>query len=275
MNNLFSENLLFAFAVTLLAGLSTGIGSVIAYVAHKMNNSVISFLLGLSAGVMVYVSFVELFAESQHILSGLKGEKLGATYATLALFGGVALIWVIDFLVPEHENPHEIRTVEKQARVSESTENSPKKMKRLGIMAAIAIAIHNFPEGISTFITALESPSLGLAIAIAIALHNIPEGIAISIPIYQSTGSRRKAFWYSFLSGLAEPLGALLAYLILMPYINETSMGVILAIVAGIMIYVSIDELLPAARSYGKHHSSIMGFIVGMALMAFTLIVMV
>ncbi len=256
-----SDNIIYAFAVTLLAGLSTGIGSAIAYVAHKMNRTIISLLLGISAGVMIYVSFVEIFAHAQEILSDIAGAKLGAIYATLALFGGVAVIWIIDLLVPEHENPHEIHS-----------EQSPQKMRRLGVMAAIAIAIHNFPEGISTFVTALESPSLGLAIAIAISLHNIPEGIAVSIPIYQSTGSRSKAFWLSLASGLAEPLGALLAYLILMPYITPTLMAITLASVAGVMIYVSIDELLPAARSYGKHHASIMGFIIGMALMAITII---
>lgn len=267
MENMLSDNLTFAFLLTLFAGLSTGIGSAIAYVAYKMNKVVISFMLGLSAGVMIYVSFVELFAESQNILSEQLGEQLGVTYATLSLFGGIALIWIIDFLVPEYENPHEIRQVGQD-------QNTPQKMRRLGIMAAVAIAIHNFPEGVSTFVTAMESPSLGLAIAVAIALHNIPEGIAVSIPIYQSTGNRRKAFWYSLLSGLAEPFGAVCAYLLLMPYLNDTLLAVILAAVSGIMIYVSIDELLPAARGYGKHHASIFGFIVGMAVMALTLIVM-
>lgn len=260
-----TNNLLFAFTLTLFAGLSTGIGSAIAYMAHRLNRKAISLLLGLSAGVMIYVSFVELFAEAQHILSEELNPKTGAIYATLALFGGIALIWIIDFLVPEYENPHELKNTKA---------NPNSKMRRIGIMTALAIAIHNFPEGISTFVTAMESPSLGLAIAIAIALHNIPEGIAVSIPILQATGSRRKAFWYSFLSGLAEPLGALLAYWILMPYLNEILMAIILAAVAGIMIYVSIDELLPAAREYGEHHASIIGVILGMGLMALTLIVM-
>ncbi len=266
------HSVIFAFAITLFAGLATGIGSAIAFVAHRMSRSAISFALGLSAGVMLYVSFVELFRESQEVLSELYGDKLGVTVATLSLFAGIAVIWVIDFVIPDYENPHEIRD---ENASSKGAELDPQKAKRLGLMAAVAIAIHNFPEGISTFVTAIESPSLGVAIGIAIALHNIPEGIAVSIPIYQSTGSRAKAFWYSFLSGLSEPLGAMLAYFVLAPYIDDNLMGIILAAVSGVMIYVSIDELLPAARGYGKHHASIFGVIVGMAIMAATLIVMV
>lgn len=262
-------SILFAFAVTLFAGLATGIGSAIAFVAHRMSRSAISFALGLSAGVMLYVSFVELFVQSQDILSTIYEGKMGVAIATISLFAGIAIIWIIDFLIPDHENPHEIKEED-----LESQEATPRGgAKKMGIMAAIAIAIHNFPEGISTFITSVESPSLGLAIGAAIALHNIPEGIAVSIPIYQSTGSKVRAFWYSFLSGLSEPLGAVIAYFILAPYLDDFMMGVILAAVSGIMIYVSIDELLPAARSYGKHHASIIGVIVGMAVMAITLVV--
>ncbi len=265
-----TENLLFAFGLTLFAGLATGVGSLIAYIAHKMNRWVISFCLGLSAGVMLYVSFVEIFPHASELLSAIMGDMKGSIHATVALFGGMALIGVIDFLVPSHENPHEIRTTESVNKIG----HNQQQLKRMGIMTAVAIAIHNFPEGISTFVTALESPTLGLAIAVAIALHNIPEGIAVSIPIYYSTGSRKKAFWYSMLSGLAEPLGAFLTYLFLMPYINEQVMSYILAGVAGIMIYVSIDELLPAAREYGKAHASILGVVVGMMIMAVTLIVL-
>ncbi|MFR9651466.1 MAG: zinc transporter ZupT [Rikenellaceae bacterium] len=264
-----SQTIIFAFAITLFAGLATGIGSAIAFVAHRMSRSAISFALGLSAGVMIYISFVELFAEAQSILSTQYDEKIGVGLATLSLFGGIALIWIIDFIIPEYENPHEIREVS-----NKSIETNPKGAKRLGLMTALAIAIHNFPEGVSTFVTAIESPSLGVAIGFAIALHNIPEGIAVSVPIYQATGSRTKAFWYSFLSGLSEPIGAVITYFVLAPYINEHLMGIILASVAGVMIYVSIDELLPAARSYGKHHASIFGVIVGMGIMALTLIYM-
>ncbi len=256
--------------LTLFAGLATGIGSLIALVARHTNKSLLAFSLGLSAGVMIYVSFVELFAEAQHSLIDIFGEKEGVVYAVAALFGGVLLIALIDFLVPSAENPHQARGVE---QIEEQPKGS-KRLQRMGVLTAVAIAIHNFPEGIATFATAYEDPTLGLAIAIAVAIHNIPEGIAVSVPIFYATGSRKKAFWYSLLSGLAEPLGGLLAYLILMPYMNDVMMAVVLSCVAGIMIYISVDELLPAAREYGREHVSIIGFIVGMAIMATSLILL-
>ena len=109
---------------------------------------------------------------------------------------------------------------------------------------------------------------------LAVTLHNIPEGIAVSIPIYYATGDRRKAFRLSLLSGLAEPVGAILAWLVLTPFMTPTLMGCILAGVAGIMVFISIDELLPAAREYGEAHISIYGVVAGMALMAVSLILL-
>ncbi len=265
-----SNHLLYALMLTLFAGLATGIGSIIALVAHRTNKSLLAFSLGLSAGVMIYVSFVELFAEAAESLSLTFGETLGSTYTVLAFFGGVLFIGLIDFLVPSAENPHQLRGVEQL----EQSDVGAKRLKRMGLLTAAAIAIHNFPEGIATFATAYEDPSLGLAIAIAVAIHNIPEGIAVSVPIYYSTGSRKKAFWYSLLSGLAEPLGGVMAYLILMPLLSEELMGVVLATVAGIMVYIAVDELLPAAREYGREHTSILGFILGMAIMAASLILL-
>lgn len=260
----------YALALTLFAGLATGIGSLIALVAKRTNRSLLAFSLGLSAGVMIYVSFVELFAHAQLSLVESYGEKLGLLYAVVAFFGGVGIIALIDFLVPSAENPHQARGVEQFEAPQESG-----KLRRMGLMTALAIAIHNFPEGVATFATAYEDPSLGLAIAAAVAIHNIPEGIAVSVPIYYATASRRKAFWYSMLSGLAEPLGGVLAYLILMPFMSDELMGVVLAAVGGIMVYISVDELLPAAREYGREHVSIIGFIVGMAIMALSLVMLI
>ncbi|MFR9503520.1 MAG: zinc transporter ZupT [Rikenellaceae bacterium] len=265
-----SNHLIYALALTLFAGLATGIGSLIALVARRTNKSLLAFSLGLSAGVMIYVSFVELFAHAQDSLVGVFGEQRGAFYTVLSFFIGVALIALIDFLVPAAENPHQARGVEQIDDVPQDRG----KLKRMGIMTALAIAIHNFPEGIATFATAYEDPSLGLAIAVAVAIHNIPEGIAVSVPIFYATGSRKKAFWYSSLSGLAEPLGGILAYLILMPFMSVQLMGYVLAGVAGIMVYISVDELLPTAREYGREHVSILGFVAGMAIMAASLILM-
>ena len=263
------NSLSYALLLTLFAGLSTGIGSFIALVAKHTNKNLLSFSLGLSAGVMIYVSFVEMFASAQTSLVDSFGDKLGTLYCVLAFFGGIGIIMLIDFLIPDADNPHESKLVEDIISPIRD-----KKLHRMGLFTAFAIAIHNFPEGIATFVTAMDDPSLGLAVAIAIAIHNIPEGIAVSVPIFYATGSRKRAFWWSFLSGLAEPIGGVLAYALLMPYITHETLGVILSAVAGVMVFISVDELLPSARRYGKHHISIIGFILGMAIMAISLVVL-
>ena len=264
-----SNSILFPFVLTFFAGLATGIGSLIALFAKHTSKRILSFSLGLSAGVMIYVSFVEILIQAQTLLTVEMGSKQGMSVTVLCFFTGMLFIGIIDKLVPSFENPHEVRSVE-------SMKKPPKdaKLMRMGIMTALAIAIHNFPEGIATFVAAVENPTLGIAIAAAIAIHNIPEGIAVSIPIYYATGDRKKAFRLSLLSGLAEPLGAMLAYLVLMPFISPLVMGCVLAGVAGIMVFISIDELLPAAREYGEHHVSIYGMVTGMAMMAVSLILL-
>lgn len=264
-----NSSIAFPLLLTLLAGLATGIGSAIAFFAHRTNVRFLSFSLGLSAGVMIYVSFVELFAESQTLLTAQWGATAGVSATVACFFGGILLIGVIDRLVPSFENPHEMHSVEEMNRRPHD-----RKLMRMGLMTALVIGIHNFPEGIATFTAAAENLTLGVAIAVAIAIHNIPEGIAVSIPIYYATGDRGKAFRLSLLSGLAEPVGALLAYLVLMPLMSPTLMGCILAAVAGIMVYISIDELLPAAREYGEAHIAIYGVVAGMALMALSLIML-
>lgn len=262
------NEIMFAFILTLIAGLSTGIGSIIAFFAKKTNKRFLSISLGFSAGVMIYVSLVEIFEEAQaSLVSGL-GEKGGAWATVLAFFGGIFLIALIDKLIPEEENPHEAKTV----LADNTNEDDSKKLMRTGAFTALAIAVHNFPEGMATFVSALQDPGVAIPIVVAIAIHNIPEGIAVSVPIYQATGSRKKAFIYSFLSGFAEPIGALIGWIVLMPIMNDVIFGVIFAAVAGIMVFISVDELLPAAREYGEHHLSIYGLIAGMAVMAVSLL---
>lgn len=263
-----SGNVGLAFLLTLLAGLSTGFGSAIAFFAKKTNTRFLSASLGFSAGVMIYVSMIEIFSEAQSLLSFCYGEKTGILITIISFFGGMLLIGIIDFLVPSDTNPHECH--EASPDYPDCLNNNPHLM-RTGIFMALAITIHNFPEGIATFVAALQSPSLAIPIVVAIAIHNIPEGIAVSTPIYYATGSRQKAFFYSFASGLAEPLGALVGYLILMPFMNDTIFGIIFAGIAGIMVFISLDELLPAARAYGEHHLAIYGMMVGMLVMAFSL----
>lgn len=263
------QNILIPLLLTLGAGLATGIGSAIAFFARRTNKRLLSFSLGLSGGVMVYVSFVELFQQANATLAAEWGPHAGGAVTVAAFFAGILLIGIIDRLVPSVENPHEAHRVEEMEARPRNT-----KLMRMGLLTALAIGIHNFPEGIATFASAVDDVTLGAAIAVAIAIHNIPEGIAVSVPVYYATGNRRRAFLLSLLSGLAEPVGALLAYLVLMPFMTPTLMGCILAAVAGIMVFISIDELLPAAREYGEAHTSIYGVVAGMALMAVSLLLL-
>ena len=147
-----------------------------------------------------------------------------------------------------------------------------KKLGRVGLITALAISLHNFPEGLATFFSALQDTKTGIAIAFAIAIHNIPEGIAVSIPIYYATGSRKKAFTYSFLSGLSEPLGAVIGYFLLTSFMLDSLMGAVFSMIAGIMVFISLDQLLPAARQYGEHHLAVYGMVSGMLVMALSLL---
>lgn len=260
----------FAFLLTLAAGLSTGIGSAIAFFAKRTSARFLAVALGFSAGVMIYVSFVEIFAKARSILVAGYGERTGTVVGVVAFFAGFFVVALIDKMVPAFENPHEMHRVEELRDAD--TQKSYQRLLRVGLLSAVVIALHNFPEGFATFIAALKDPRFGIPIACAIAIHNIPEGIAVSIPIYYATGSKRKAFTYSFLSGLAEPLGALLCFLVLAPIMTDFIFGVVYAVVAGIMVYISFDQLLPSAEKYGEHHLAIYGLVAGMIVMAASLL---
>lgn len=296
----------FALGLTLFAGLATGIGSVIAFTADRTNYRFLSVATGFSAGVMLYVSFVEIFFKASEELVLSYGDYWGHWATAAAFFGGMLLIGMVDTLVPSAENPHEIHSKEEllplhdpeaplpnfaaltrtdaQALTPGAHDHRPRdgKLLRMGMFTALAITIHNFPEGLATFLAALKDPSLGIAIAVAIALHNIPEGISVSVPIFYATGNRKKAFVYSLLSGLAEPVGAAVAYLGLMLWFRGDAggippqvMGILFASVAGIMVYISLDQLLPTSRAYGKGHDSLIGLLSGMLVMALSLLLMI
>ena len=291
-----------AFGLTLFAGMATAIGSVIAFTAKRTDYRFLSVATGFSAGVMLYVSFVEIFVKGVDSLVQRFGETGAHWINAGSFFGGMLLIALIDNLIPAAENPHEIHA-EAETRplhdpsapvpacgaLSELDAKSPDthdhrakhKLLRMGLFTTLAIGIHNFPEGLATFLAALQDPSLGVAIAIAIALHNIPEGISVSVPIFYATGSRKKAFIYSILSGLAEPIGAIIGYAAIFFFLGGNSgmippevMGVLFGSVAGIMVYISLDELLPTSRAYGKGHDSLLGLVAGMLVMALSLLLM-
>ncbi|RHW34924.1 zinc transporter ZupT [Lysinibacillus yapensis] len=268
-------NVLLALGLTLFAGLATGVGALIAFFTSRTNKKFLSVALGFSAGVMIYVSLVEIFVKAKASLIAATDETQGYWLTVIGFFAGIIFIALIDRFIPQKNNPHEVKTVEDvhEAELGGHKIDEDKLMK-MGIFTALAIAIHNFPEGIATFMSAIQDPNVGIAIAIAVAIHNIPEGIAVAIPIFFATGIRKKAFKLSFLSGLAEPVGAVVAYLILMPFLTDTMFGMIFAAVAGIMVFISLDELLPAAQKYDETHLSIYGLVAGMAVMALSLLLL-
>jgi ZIP family zinc transporter len=272
-----TANFWFAFGLTVFAGLSTGIGSALAFFTRKTNTRFLCASLGFSAGVMIYVSFMEILSKSNDSLSAAYGDTKGAWLTVISFFIGVLVIGLIDKLIPSYENPHEVRRIEE---VKSGGAVRDPKLVRMGLFTALAIAIHNFPEGIATFFAGLTEPELAIPVAIAIAIHNIPEGIAVSVPVSYGTGSRRKGFFLSMISGLAEPVGALFAYLIIVVFFNGSGIpqglfGMLFGAVAGIMVFISIDELLPTAEEYGHHHYSIYGFVLGMAVMAMSLLLFI
>lgn len=276
------SNIVLAFVLTVVAGLATGVGSLVAFFARKTDYRFLSISTGFSAGVMLYVSFVEILVKGGDALAVAYGPGTGQWVNVASFFGGMALIAIIDALIPAPENPHEIPSAEATATLGTSAAPpAHSHLMRMGLFTALAIAVHNFPEGLATFLATLENPMLGVAIAVAIALHNIPEGISIAVPIYYATASRRKAFVYSFASGLSEPIGAGIAYLGLRLAFGGSGgtfppqvMGILFAGVAGIMVYISLDELLPTSRAYGRGHDSLIGLVGGMAVMAASLLLL-
>lgn len=299
-----------AFGLTVFAGMATGVGSILAFAAKRTNYRFLAISTGFSAGVMLYVSFVEIFVKGADALTARYGDYWGHWVNAASFFGGVLLIGLIDNLIPAAENPHATHPEEEMAPMRDPSVPMPdcgaaasqvgagstsgasgqshahdaaehRRLMRMGLFSALAIGIHNFPEGLATFLAALQDPGLGLAIAIAVALHNIPEGISVSVPIFYATGDRKKAFISSALSGLSEPVGAGVAFLVLRLFVGGGAdaippevMGVLFGGVAGIMVYISLDELLPTSRAYGKGHDSLLGLVAGMLVMAISLLLL-
>lgn len=276
MQDISLETFLFAFMLTFLAGISTSIGALLAFFSKKDNYFVLSIGMGFSAGVMIYVSFMEILIKSKESFTEIYSSSIiGESLMILYFFAGIALTAIIDKMIPEDINPHEPRSNNQLLELKPDVKSSilsNSSLKRTGMFTALAIGLHNFPEGFATFVSALENPTIGISIAFAIAIHNIPEGMAVSLPIYHATGNKKSAFWYATLSGLAEPVGALIGFFLLLPFMGDSTMGIVFGLVAGIMVYISFDELLPAARVYGNAHTTIVGITLGMLVMAISLI---
>jgi zinc transporter, ZIP family len=255
-------NIIYAFLLTLFAGLATGLGGLIAFSKLAKSAKFFAASLGFSAGVMLYVSFIEIIPKGLIALNDNFSSGISEWIAIGGFFFGIFFILIIDQLIPKAQNPHEIKEPHHHAA-----------LMRMGLFSAFAIALHNFPEGLATFYASLQDPLLGIGIAVAIALHNIPEGIAVALPIFQATNNRKKAFFYALISGLAEPVGALIGFIIFSTFLPTAIFGIIFPFVAGIMVYISLDELLPTSEKYGHHHLSMFGLIAGMLMMALSLLI--
>lgn len=274
MEDVSLQTYLIAFGLTLFAGLSTAIGAVIAFFSKNKSTTFLSIGLGFSAGVMIFVSFMEILPKSQESFYELGMHEYADAITLLFFFVGIGLTAFIDRIIPQDVNPHEPKEQSELAILQKNNHHSLLKanLKRTGLFTALAITIHNFPEGFATFVASIDDLTLGITIALAIAIHNIPEGMAVSLPIYHATGNRKKAFYYAAGSGLAEPIGAIVGFFLLLPLMGDATLGIIFAIVAGIMVYISFDELLPSARVYGNEHTTIGGIALGMFVMGLSLL---
>ncbi len=247
-----------ALLLSTLAGFSTMIGTLIIFFSKQKNEKLISASLGFAGGVMISVSFIELLPNSMSYFSHFANEQLSTVYMVISLILGVLFASLLDKFIPheEEKTTHEMKH---------------ENLYRVGFVSMLAIAIHNFPEGIATFMAGFDSNSLGITIALAIAFHNIPEGITVALPVYFSTGSKTKALYYTFLSSVSEPIGALMAFLVLRPFINNVTLGIIFGLISGIMLYIAIEELLPSSRDYGYPRLALWAAFAGICLMPLTL----
>lgn len=263
-----------ALILTSLAGLATTIGAAFAFISKKPSVRLLAVGLGFSGGVMLAVSFVELLPSSidEFLNAGLTDSE-SFFWGNFWFFIGILAIFIIDISLPhlyegeDHDshNSHSLEFDEETSHISKD------QIKRLGLLTALGIAIHNFPEGLVTFASTLQSIELGIILAIAVGLHNIPEGLSVSLPIVTATGDRWYAFRLGLFSGLAEPVGAAVAAIILYPFLSPVLIGISLAFVAGIMVFISFDELLPSAKSADDSHLVTIGIIAGMVIMVLTL----
>lgn len=263
---MFEQNVLIALMVTVFAASTTMIGALSMIGAKESNPRLLAFGLSFAGGAMIYISLVEIFVKSQISFGEIFAEKHAYSAATLAFFAGVFLLAILDKLLP---NPHI-----KLARPHDvqSDESKRKQLSKVGLMATLAITAHNIPEGMATFFSTLDSPTIGISLAIAIAIHNIPEGLSIAIPVYYATGSKKKAVLATFVSAIAEPIGAILGYLVLAPFIGPAVYGSLFGVIAGAMVYLALDELLPTAKRYAQGHETVYGIVSGMALIALSLV---
>lgn len=261
------ENIGIAFLLTLLAGLATTIGGAIAFIVKPDNLKALSIGLGFSAGVMIFLSLTEIIPTAKESLAiNFPNSHEWLVFASFII--GIIIAILIDYFIPDHIDQEEV------LHPDEPHQQHHNKIKKAGLFTAIAICVHNFPEGMATFLSTTQSLQLGVSVALAIALHNIPEGIAVALPVYHATGKKRYAILYASLSGLSEPLGAFLGIFLLQFLFPQMLVGFLMAAVAGIMIYISFDTLLPLAKEYGDWHLSMIGIVTGMLFIWLSLLIL-
>lgn len=272
------NNVLLSFGLTVLVGLTMGVGSIMSFIVSNTHKKLLAISLSFAAGIMIYVSFMEMLPEGIHLIEGYLGDK-GNIIAISWFFGGMFLSAIIEKLVHvfagdyhdhHHGHSHD-HDHEEDHHNHDHEQEEVHHLSKLGIMSAVAIGVHNLPEGLALFTAGIKDIKLALPIAAAVIIHNIPLSIAISVPIYYSTGSKKKAFLYTTMVGLCQPLGAIIGYVLLSKHFNDLLFGILFSVVAGIMVFVSLDELLPASQKYEDHHISVYGAIAGMIVMAISL----
>lgn len=269
-----SSGFLTAFLFSVIAGLSMVAGSCLVFIGRGTDRNFMSVSLGFSAGVMICLSVMDIFPEACEHFEESGSFSNSTAAAAVSFFCGIVFMVIVGRIVSLSGHSHGGCAHGGHGSHSGGCVENSRNLMNAGIMTAVSFAAHNFPEGLTTFISALQGINVAVPIVIAIAIHNIPAGIAIAAPIYNVSGSGAKALKYSFLSGMAEPAGALAGWLALMPFMNDAVFGVMFAAAAGIMIYISVDELLPSSAEYGSHKLGMTGFIAGMAVMALSLILL-
>lgn len=258
---MFEAQALRALVLSVLAGMSTMLGAVIIFVAKDRSKRLISVSLGFAAGIMISVSTMDLYPNALALFQKTYDMRGSVLMAVAFLAVGILLAFGLDHFVPHEEYD------------AQSGEAPHKDLFRVGFVSMMAIALHNFPEGIATFMAGYDDLALGISIAVAISLHNIPEGIAVAMPVYYATGDKGRALKYTLYSALAEPVGAVLAFLVLRPFITGPVLAAVFAGISGIMIYISVEELIPSSRQYGYDRSALVATLIGFCLMPLTHII--
>lgn len=257
----------FALFLTTFAGIATVLGGLLATHRLLLNRGVLAAGLGFAAGAMLYVSFTDILAKSLDAFGDLYDATGAYGMMAVAFFTGLGVMVVINRVIPKDINLNDQEgVIIAQSRVR-------RRLMRSGLLIGIALCLHNFPEGFLVFMSAYDDPQTGLAVAVALAIHNVPEGIAIGAPLYAATKNRLKTIGLTALTGIAEPVGAIIGFLLLRDFLSGATLGWVFGVVAGMMVFICVDELLPAAKRFETDQKqTTYGFIGGMAVIATSLV---